>query len=170
MIDSVRLKSFMKGLGALLAHEARIFLRGGASAILTGWRTETESIDLTIVPDRELARILPRLEKDFQVGIGLAYPDQFIPIVPGWEERSPVIGSEGRVTFHHFDYYAQALEKLERNLDRDREDVVTMVRRGLILPHTALSLFHELEPNLAFHPAVDATAFRRNVLGMFSVF
>lgn len=163
MIDSARVKLVMKALGSALAHETRAYLVGGASAVIVGWRDSTPAIDLTAIPDREISRNLPRLKQDLGIEIVLTSPDRFIPPVPGWEARSPSIGSEGRVAFFHFDFYSQALAKIERASARDAEDVRAMIERGLIIPKLALQLFEQIEPGFGRYPAIDPPGFRRLV-------
>jgi hypothetical protein len=163
MIDAAGIRGFMKGLGSVLAHETRIYLLGGASRVLLGWRESTDAIDITVVPDREIARILPRLTQDEKVDVLLRAPDQFIPPLPGWEERSPPIGQEGRVTFLHLDFYSQALTMIERASARDAEDVREMIARNLLNPAVALKLFDQIEPEFPKYPAIDGPVFRRVV-------
>ena len=40
-------------------------------------------------------------------------PDDFIPPVPGWWERSPSVARHGQVDFFRYDSCAQALAKIE---------------------------------------------------------
>jgi hypothetical protein len=52
------------------------------------------------------------------LNVELAAPSDFIPVPDGWEERSPLIRREGKISFHHFDPVAQALSKAERGTIR----------------------------------------------------
>ena len=47
------LKVFMKALAALVTTPSRIYLVGGATAVLLGWRDSTIDIDLKIIPERD---------------------------------------------------------------------------------------------------------------------
>jgi Nucleotidyltransferase of unknown function (DUF6036) len=167
-VDAARVRAFMTAFAAAHPAEAQVYLVGGASAVLNGWRSTTLDLDLKIVPDRDVARIIPRLKEVLRLNIEMASPDQFIPELPGWKERSPVVGCEGRVVFHHFDFYAQALAKIERGFERDLEDVRQMVARGLVVPATALELFDRIEPELGRYPAIDPPTFRRSVEAAFA--
>lgn len=95
-----------------------------------------------------------------QVNVEIASRDHFIPVPPGWEERSPFIACEGQAFFHHFDLYAQALAKIERGHAQDGEDVQQMLARGLIQPERLLLYFQEIEPQLYRYPALDRDTFR----------
>ena len=137
---------------------------GGAPAVLIGWRPTTIDVDLKIVPERdELLRAIPRLKESLQINVELASPDAFIPPLPGWEDRSPVALHEGRVSFHHYDFYAQALAKIERSHRQDLDDAQEMVRRGLVEAGQLRAYYDAIEPQLYRYPALDAATFRRAV-------
>jgi hypothetical protein len=69
---------------------------------------------MRLEPDLDaLLRALPALKNDLGVNIGLASPPDFIPELPGGRERSPFVFREGDVDVHHFDFYSQALSKIE---------------------------------------------------------
>ena len=59
---------------------SRVYLVGGASAVLLGWRVATIDIDLKIVPETdEILRSLPKLKEQLHLNIELASPQDFIP-------------------------------------------------------------------------------------------
>ena len=73
------------------------------------------------------------------------------------------MGHEGRVSFHHFDLYAQALSKIERGHAQDVEDVREMLRRGLVERGGLLTYFEAIASRLYRYPALDPVSFRRAV-------
>ena len=94
-VNFARLEEFMKALASGTKQPARIFLVGGASAVLLGWRDSTIDIDLKLEPDSdELLRKLPLLKERLEVNVELASPDDFIPELPGWRDRSRFIQQE----------------------------------------------------------------------------
>ena len=93
----------------------------------------------------------------------LASPGDFIPPLTGWEERSVFIAQEGKLTFFHYDFYSQALAKIERGHEIDLRDVREMINRGLIERQRLIGYFERIEEELYRYPAVDAKAFRRAV-------
>jgi hypothetical protein len=103
------------------------------------------------------------------VNLEMASPVDFIPVPAGWEDRSPFVAQEGRVAFHHFDLYAQALAKVERGHRYDLEDVRQMIERRLIEPRHAIEYFARMEPELYRFPAIDPPSFRRAVEEAFAV-
>ena len=162
-VTAAEVRRFMAALGKELREETNVYLVGGTTAVLLGWRTSTIDIDMKIVPDSEAYPVIARLKEALQVNIELASPDDFLPALPGWSERSSFIAREGKVNFHHFDFYSQALSKVERGFDKDLEDVREMVRRGLVEPVKMLELHQAIEPGLIRFPAIDPATFRRSV-------
>ena len=169
LADSNRIERFMRELGRAVEVEGRVYLTGGATAVLYGWRATTIDVDIKLIPDRdEILREIPRLKEILDLNIELAAPSDFIPLPPGWEDRSPLIGREGKLSFHHFDPVAQALSKVERGHSQDVEDVREMIANGLVDPAEALSQFESIEPNLYRFPAIDPGSFRKAVIELFS--
>lgn len=163
-VDAERLHRFMRELARRSRATGRVYLTGGASAVLLEWRTSTVDVDITIIPDDDrVLRVLPELKESLQINVELASPAHFIPPLPGWEERSPFIAREETLSFHHYDFYSQCLSKIERGHRKDQLDVAAMLRSGLVEPHRLLALFEEIEPELYRYPAVDAATFRRAV-------
>lgn len=160
-VTEPRLRAFMRALAGAAREPGRIYLTGGASAVLQGWREGTLDIDLTIVPENDrILRAIPELKQTLQINVELASPADFVPPLPGWEMRSPFIAQEGPLAFHHFDFYTQALAKLERGHRKDRDDVESMVRQSLVDPRRLAELFEEVSPSLYRYPAVDPKALR----------
>ena len=163
-VDEKRVRGFLRELGRASDAEARVYLTGGATAVLYDWRSSTADVDLKIVPERDaILRAIPRLKEEMEVNVELASPDDFIPELPGWQERSPFIEQEGPLSCHHYDLYAQALAKIERGHQTDLLDVKEMFARGLIEPAELRRLFLVIEPRLYRYPAVDPGSFRRAV-------
>jgi len=158
-VDAGRVREFLNAFGRELRSPTVVWLSGGATAVLEGWRASTIDVDLKIVPDAEAFSVLPRLKEELRVNVELAAPDQFLPPVPGWEGRSRLIAKIGCVEFRHFDLYSQALAKLERGFRRDLDDVIAMVRRGLVDAERLRRASREIVPELPRYPAVDPGAF-----------
>jgi hypothetical protein len=154
----------MRALGSVAQEEGVVYFTGGATAVLVGWRGTTVDVDIKLEPESDaLLRALTRLKDELRLNVELASPLEFIPVLKGWEERSPFVAREGTLTFRHFDPSAQALAKLERGQDRDLADVRALVERGLVDAASLRSTFEQIEPDLFRFPAIDAAAFRRRV-------
>ena len=152
----------MSGAGA--KSPGRVYLVGGATALLLGWRDSTIDIDLKVIPDTdEILRALPALKERLHINIELASPDDFIPELPGWQDRSRFIQQEGGISFLHYDFYAQALAKIERGHAVDVQDARRMLKSGLVERQRLLELFSAIESQLYRYPALDGPSFRRAV-------
>jgi len=95
--------------------------------------------------------------------VELASPDLFIPVPPGWEDRSPTALVAGLLSVHHFDLTAQAMAKIERGHTRDLADVAAMLERKLVTREGIAAFLDAVEPELYRFPAVDPPSLRQAV-------
>lgn len=160
-----RVLHFMAKLGQKVKGTGKVYLTGGSSAVLLGWRTTTMDIDLQADPEPQgFFEALPAIKEDLDINLELASPSDFIPPLPGWQDRSVFIGRHGSVDFYHYDFYSQALAKLERFHERDRLDVTAMLERGLIKKERLQQLFEAIKPGLIRYPSISVSAFSERVL------
>lgn len=164
LATSERIERFFRALGHSASSPTRVYLTGGVTAVLLGFRPSTVDIDLKLIPDSdEILRAIPRLKEELQVNVELAAPDHFIPPLPGWQGRSRFIRKEGPLSFYHYDFYAQTLSKIQRGHEKDLADARAFVEEGLIEPDRLQELFEAIEPDLFRYPAIDPDTFRRSV-------
>jgi hypothetical protein len=164
LADAERLRRFLRALGAAADRPGRVYLTGGATAVLVGWRESTIDADVLFEPETDaLFRALPRLKEELELNVEIAAPSHFIPELGGWRERSPLVAHEGPLEIRHYDFYAQALAKLERAHEQDLADVREMLARGLVEPARLEELFESIVPQLYRYPALDEASFRRHV-------
>lgn len=131
--DRERIRRLMEAFGDAASQSVRVYLVGGTTAVLLGWRGTTIEVDFVMRPeDDALLRAIPSLKEKLQVNVETASPADFIPVPAGWEDRGAFIAQVRRVAVYHFDLYAQALAKIERGHQQDRADVREMLGRGLI--------------------------------------
>lgn len=141
-----------------------VFLAGGATAVLIGWRETTLDIDLKFDPEPPgVFAAIPAIKDTLDVNIELAAPDDFIPPLPDWRERSLPIEARGSVRFFHYDLRMQALAKIERGHAQDLQDVRALLGRGLVTRAELSAGLRAIEPGLARYPAIDPGSFRRKV-------
>jgi predicted nucleotidyltransferase len=162
--DADRIRTLAVELGKVAPEGTVIYLTGGATAVLEGWRSSTVDVDVLIEPESDaVLRRIAELKEELSLNVELASPLDFLPALPEWRERSPSRFREGAVTVHDFDLYSQALAKIERGFDLDLSDVATMVERGLVDPGRLNELFGAIESELFRFPAVDSPALREKV-------
>lgn len=160
--DDVR--RLMRALGTYARGSGRIYLTGGATAVMKGWRDATVDVDIKLDPEPAgVFEAIARIKNELNLNVELASPDQFIPDPPGSKERAEFIGREGSVEFYHYDLYAQALAKIERGHARDLADATAMVRSGAVDPQRLAELFAAIEPALLRFPGISADAYRAKV-------
>ncbi|MEO7521105.1 MAG: DUF6036 family nucleotidyltransferase [Gemmatimonas sp.] len=168
LADKERIEAFVAALAREATTETDVFLVGGTSAVLIGWRATTMDVDLVMRPESDaMLRAIPALKERLRINVELASPDQFIPVPAGWEQRSPLIRRIGLVTFRHYEFAAQALAKIERGHVRDLADVDAMLARGLISSDAIRQMFAQIEPELYRFPAIDSPSFRGAVDAVF---
>ncbi len=160
-VQRQKLEALMAALGHRVTSAGRIYLTGGATALLHGWRPMTVDVDLKADPEPAgFFEAIAVLKDELAVNIELASPDDFIPALPRWRERSLFIARHGLIDFYHYDLYSQALAKLERGHARDVTDVTAMRQAGLIRPDLLFQLFLQIEPLIIRYPALDPKSFR----------
>jgi hypothetical protein len=164
LADADRLRRFLRELARAAETEVAVYLTGGATAVLLGWRDSTIDADVLFVPEQDaLYRALPRLKEELQLNVEIASPAHFIPELPQWRERSLFIERVGKVSYYHYDPYAQALAKIQRGHAKDLTDVAQLLARGLVDPQRLRELFEAIEPRLHRFPAVDPASFRKRL-------
>lgn len=157
----------MRELGSRVLSSGCVYFTGGVSAVLLGWREMTVDVDLKADPEPQgFFEALPKLKESLDINIELASPDRFVPVLSGWRERSPFIASYGKLEFRHYDFYSQALARVERGHTRDRNDVRSMLESGLVLPGKLLELFTEAEPRLIRYPSIEPKLLRQKVFAL----
>jgi hypothetical protein len=164
LVDPSKIRHLMREIGRRARGPGRVYLVGGASALLEGWRSTTVDVDLKLDPEPAgIFEAIGEIKADLDVNIELSAPDQFLPPLPDWKERSVFIERQGEVDFFHYDFRAQALAKLARGYDRDRTDVRAMLERSLLTEADLSAALETISPGLLRYPALDAAAFELRV-------
>jgi len=163
-INVEKIRRLMRDLDAAVRSPGRVYFTGGVTAVLLGWRETTLDIDLKADPEPlGFFESVPKLKNTIDINLELASPDDFVPALPEWRERSVLIERRDHIEFFHYDFYAQALSKIERWYDRDRGDVMRMIEDGLVQREKLRELFSAVEPKLIRYPAIDPESLRDRV-------
>ncbi|HEY3783027.1 MAG TPA: DUF6036 family nucleotidyltransferase [Fimbriimonadaceae bacterium] len=163
-VDSTKIIAFMEEVGRLATGPGRIYLVGGSTVALLGIRAQTVDIDLKLEPEpKGIFEAIAKIKNTLDINVELASPDDFIPAIPGWQERSQFIGRYGQVDFFHYDFYGQALAKISRGHGRDLSDVKELVAGGMIKAEMLPTYFEQIKPDLIRYPAIDGKKFERNL-------
>src|SRR5438309_12020011 len=108
-VTVARLHDFMEQLARAAQSPGKVYLTGGATALLLAFREQTIDIDLKLDPEPQGAfEAIAVLKHRLNLNVELASPDDFIPATPDWRECSRHIASIGGVEFFHYDFSLQA--------------------------------------------------------------
>jgi hypothetical protein len=143
----------------------RVYFVGGGTAVHEGWRESTIDADL-YSDDERVFRDVQAIKERLHVNIEFARPEDFVPALAGSEARHVFIETVGRVSFFHYDPYAQLLSKVVRGFDRDLRDAKSLIASGMVDPDKFRSLVQGIQdraysryPSLsrqAIQDAIDA--------------
>lgn len=76
LADAALIHRFPRLLGRRTREPGRLYLVGGASAVLVGWRNATIDVDIHLpTDDAEILRHIPALKDELQVNVELAASD-----------------------------------------------------------------------------------------------
>lgn len=161
IVDPQKIERLMQVLGREAKGAGSVYFTGGASALLVGWRSSTVDIDIRLDPEAPgIFQAIAKIKQELNINIELASPQDFLPPLPGWRERSVFIGRRGQISFYHYDFTAQALSKLSRGFERDLNDVQAMYDQKLFSLTELRNSFEAIVPELIRFPALDPDALR----------
>ena len=155
-VDKDRLFSFFQEIGCRSQGPGRIYIVGGSTALLLGIRDQTIDIDIKLDPEpKGVFESIAIIKDSLSINIELASPDQFVPPLGSWRERSEFIGKFGEVEFFHYDFYGQAFAKIVRGHSVDLSDVSALVRLGKIELGQLHALVQDALPDIVRYPALN---------------
>ncbi|HEV7485776.1 MAG TPA: hypothetical protein VGQ65_08835 [Thermoanaerobaculia bacterium] len=98
-VTEPRLRAFMRAIAADAREAVRIYLTGGASAVLKRWRESTLAIDIAVIPGSDrILRAIPHIKERLHVNVELASPADFVPAFPGWRTGARSLPGKGSST------------------------------------------------------------------------
>ena len=163
-IDAEKIERLMSLLSKEARGSGRIYFTGGASALLIGWRSTTVDVDIRLDPEPPgIFQAIAKLKRELNINIELASPQDFLPPLPGWQDRCIFIRKKGQILFYHYDFTAQALSKLSRGYDRDLNDVQAMYEQKLFSLEKLYECYEAIEPELIQFPSLDPDVLRARV-------
>lgn len=141
----------------------RVFLVGGGTAVLEGWRESSIDADLYSAED-DIFRDVQAIKERLGLNVEFARPEDFVPRLEGSEDRHVFIETVGRVSFYHYDPYAQLLSKVVRGFARDLEDARALVRSGFVDPDRFRKLVESIPESVySKYPRLSSRAVRAAV-------
>jgi len=136
----------------------RVLFVGGGTAVLAGWRESTIDADL-YSDNEEVFRDVQGIKERLQLNIEFARPENFVPALAGSDDRHRFIETVGKVSFYHYDPYAQLLSKVVRGFNRDMQDAEGFLDSGMVDAERFRSLVSAI-PDAAYvkYPALSRGA------------
>ena len=133
----------------------RVYIVGGGTAVLSGWRSST--IDVDLHADRDAVfRDIQAIKERLDLNIEYARPEQFVPPLAGSERRHVFIDRVRDVEFFHYDPYAQLLSKIVRGFRKDVLDARNFLRSGMVDADTFRMLVHQIPESVyAKYPSLS---------------
>jgi hypothetical protein len=141
----------------------RVYLVGGGTAVLEGWRESSIDADLYAKQD-DIFRDVQAIKERLALNIEFARPEDFVPPLQGSDHRHVFVDTIGRVSFYHYDPYAQLLSKVVRGFARDLADAKAFVASGMVDADRFGALVRGI-PSSAYakYPRLSAAAVRAAV-------
>ena len=162
-VTSVALDAFFRRLGESTASPAAIYLLGGSALCLLGSPRETLDIDYTFESQAEISQsfqqVLEQLGDEMQLDLEPVPLGEFIPLPPGAFERRRLVGRYGNLDVYIFDLYSIALSKISRGFEADIDDVLFLLKLGLIQFGELERLFELVLPR-AWSADIDPKEFK----------
>lgn len=140
----------------------RVYLVGGGTAVLAGWRSATIDVDLH-ADDDEVFRDIQGIKERLRLNIEFVRPEDFVPELTGSGDRHRIIERVANVDFLHYDPYAQLLSKVVRGFRKDLLDAERLVGSGWVDARRFQGLVEAIPdssyaryPNLSRESVLDA--------------
>jgi hypothetical protein len=94
-VDAERLERFMRELGRRARGPGKVYLTGGATAVLLGWRASTVDVDIKMDPEPAGAfEAIAKLKNEFDINVELASPDHFLPSMADSDALEGLAGAD----------------------------------------------------------------------------
>ena len=160
-----RLRALMREIArtAPRRRACRVYLVGGGTAVLAGWRSSSIDADLWS-DDDAVFRDIQAIKERLNVNVEFARPEHFVPALPGSDRRHVFVETVGKVSYYHYDPYAQVLSKVVRGFDKDLDDARQFVGAGLVDPAKLRALVDRI-PDAAYakYPHLSREAVAKTV-------
>lgn len=135
-ITTAEILDFLQRLGERYPGPATLFLLGGSALCLLGNPRRTLDIDYLAEcpPDQaaDLQATIDSLAAEMRLELEAVPLAEFIPLPEGAPSRHRRVGQFGGLTAYVFDPYSIALSKVDRGFEADLQDVLFLLRQGII--------------------------------------
>ncbi len=163
-LATTEIQAFLQRLGERYPQAGRLYLLGGGALCLLGSPRRTLDIDYTVeVPPDEVAQLQATIETvavEMHLEMEAVPIEEFIPLPSKASTRHQWVGQFGELAVYIFDPYSIALSKVARGFEIDLEDVLFLLRQGLISLEQLAAYVEEALPQ-AWDFDIDPVEFRQ---------
>jgi hypothetical protein len=135
-VTSASLTEFLTRLGERSPEKTVFYILGGSALSLLGNPRKTLDIDYTTdLKDhvrKDFERLVEQVASQLRLDVEAVPIAEFVPLPPDAVARRRYIGRFGNLDVYVFDLYTIALSKIARGFESDIEDVLFVLREGLI--------------------------------------
>jgi hypothetical protein len=135
-VTAAAIQQFIQRLAERYGGAGTLYLLGGGALCLLGSPRETRDVDYAFeVAPEEVERFraaLAGVAAELQLDLEDVPIAEFMPLPPKAAERRRALGRYGQLDVYIFDPYTIALSKIARGFEADIEDVVFLLRAGVI--------------------------------------
>ncbi|MEW6718338.1 MAG: DUF6036 family nucleotidyltransferase [Chloroflexota bacterium] len=135
-LAETEIRDFLQRLGERCTKRAMLYLLGGGGLCMLGNPRRTVDIDVTTETlgnqTTDLIRVIEATANELRVELEVIPIEEFVPLPEGAETRHKLVGQFGNLTVYVYDPYTIALSKLARGFESDLQDVLFLLRRGII--------------------------------------
>lgn len=161
--DKNRILLLMDEIGQNINEKINIYFTGGVSAVLLDIREMTIDVDIKFEPDiYKMYEVIKVLKESININIELASPDNFIPELPEWRDRSLFINQVKKASFYHYDFYSQIIAKIQRNWKQDWNDAKGFAKQ--INPAFLEKLFIGIKNEFIKFPSIDVKNLEKRII------
>ena len=135
-VTRIALERFLQRLGERYPGQGDLYLLGGCALCLLGNPRTTVGVDYTLELESEslvqFQEALSEVAAEMRLDVDEVPLAEFIPLPPQARERRRLVGRYGQLDVYIFDLYSIALSKIARGFEADLEDVLFLLREGMI--------------------------------------
>lgn len=129
-----QIRALLTEVGQRYPQPAVLLLLGGSALCLLGSSRPTADIDYVghDLHKNALQVVIEQVAQEMQLEVEAVPIDEFVPLPDDAQTRRLAVGQFGFLDVYILDPYTIALSKIERGFDTDLEDVLFLIRQGLI--------------------------------------
>jgi hypothetical protein len=126
--------SLVTEVGQRYQQSATLLLLGGSALRLLGSPRPTLDIDYVghDLHKDPLQLVLEQVAEEMGLEVEAVPIDEFVPLPSEAQQRQLPVGTYGALNVYILDPYTIALSKIDRGFDTDIEDIIFLIRQGVI--------------------------------------